>query len=345
MRVISPAPRDAWLELVEASDQAQIFQTPGWLDCICAAGEYEDASRLYDLPGGRRFVLPMVRRRGRLESLPHGWGSGGLVGNCRVEADDVATVLDDLTGHRRALVRPNFHTATAWAGALPTAAPHVVHVIDLRDGYERLQAERFSNLTRRGLRQARKRADEAGLVVETGSSPELVGALYDLYRIWTADRAARRHVPRVVAEKLAERREPRAKFELVASRLGEGARIQVARVDGRPVAATFELIQGVNAVQWRNYSDRSIAGPLRAAELLYALAIEHACEAGCHFFELGESGGVESLMAYKERFGAVGFPFAEYQLRGRVRLPSAAPAPLPARVRPRFGPVASGTSS
>ena len=83
--VSTPAPREVWEETLASDPNALVSQTPAWIDCMLAFGGYEDASRLYELPGGRRLVLPMVRRRhlpGPLSpeaSLPPHWETGGIV--------------------------------------------------------------------------------------------------------------------------------------------------------------------------------------------------------------------------------------------------------------------------
>ena len=69
LRVTSPAPRDPWEAALARDPNALVSHTPAWIDCLCAFRGYEDASRLYELPGGRSLVLPMVRPgicRGRL---------------------------------------------------------------------------------------------------------------------------------------------------------------------------------------------------------------------------------------------------------------------------------------
>jgi len=63
-----------------------VCQTPQWTDAVCASGRHRDASRLYELSDGRRFVLPLVRLRrwpgpsAPEASFPPAWGIGGLVG-------------------------------------------------------------------------------------------------------------------------------------------------------------------------------------------------------------------------------------------------------------------------
>ena len=54
--VCSPVPREVWRE-VQAADPASLPEhRPEWVDAICAAGQFSDASRLYSFPDGRRFV-------------------------------------------------------------------------------------------------------------------------------------------------------------------------------------------------------------------------------------------------------------------------------------------------
>jgi hypothetical protein len=51
---------------------------------------------------------------------------------------------------------------------------------------------------------------------------------------------------------------------------------------------------------------------------LHRLAIEDACQAGCHVYHMGESGESASLAQFKGRFGAQPQRYAEYRLE---RLP------------------------
>ncbi len=85
LKVVSPAPRLEWLDVLEADADALVTQTPEWLDSMCASGPYEDASRLYYTTSGHRLVLPMVRVRHLPKpvaieaSFPASWGMGGLL--------------------------------------------------------------------------------------------------------------------------------------------------------------------------------------------------------------------------------------------------------------------------
>ena len=63
------------------------------------------------------------------------------------------------------------------------------------------------------------------------------------------------------------------------------------------------LSSGAYAHYWRATSDQALAGPRYANYLLLARVLEHVAEHGCEYVERGESGGVRSLIEFKERFG------------------------------------------
>src|SRR2546429_2380033 len=95
--VISPAPRDAWSEVLRADPYALETQSPAWTDAMCDGGAYEDVSRCYDV-GGRVTVLPMLRRRvagvgARDAAHPPPCGTGGLLSPGGAAAPDNATVV------------------------------------------------------------------------------------------------------------------------------------------------------------------------------------------------------------------------------------------------------------
>lgn len=324
LQVTSPAPREVWQDALKSDADALVSQTPAWLDCICAMGGYEDASRLYETPGGRQLVLPMVRRRGlpaaltTEASLPHGWGMGGLVASGTIHAEEVAAVLEDLAGRSvlRTCIRPNPLAGETWAAARPPGAiaiPRLAHVLDLNGGFERVWTKRFRSTTRRNVRKA----EQAGLVVECDTSGKLVPVFYGLLQR-SFDRWARQqHEPHPLARWRGRRRDPLHKFELIAQALGDACRIWVAWLNGQPAAAIL-VLQADNAHYTRGAMNKDLAGPTRANYLLHRLAIEDACRAGCRYYHMGESGSSASLAYFKSRFGATAHPYAEYRLE---RLP------------------------
>ena len=71
---------------------------------------------------------------------------------------------------------------------------------------------------------------------------------------------------------------------------------------------------GNNANYTRGVMDRDLAAPTRANDLLHKLAIEEACQAGCRYYHMGETGNLESLAKFKSRFGAEEVCYNEFYL-------------------------------
>jgi hypothetical protein len=317
LHVTSPAPRVAWRHLVEADPDVLVTQTPAWLDCMSSAGGYVDASRLYETGDGRRFVLPLVRRGGHtgwpatLASLPPGWGFGGLVPGAAARPDEVAAVFADLAAipSLRVRVRPNPLHADMWAAGRPPSAVSIrrrAHVLELRGGFARVWAG-FSGPARTAVRRAKRME----VVVERDTSGRLLPIYHELFERSLERWADQQHEPRWLAHLRGRRRDPRHKLLAIAEGLGPRCRLWVAWVSGRPAAAILVLV-GANAHYTRGVMDEVLAGPVRANDLLHASAIEEACEEGCRYYHMGETGPSSSLARFKERFGAESYPYAEY---------------------------------
>jgi hypothetical protein len=320
LTVVSPAPREVWGDLIRSDPEALPYQSPAWLDAICEAGGYEDASRLYELPGGQQLILPMARRTGLPAifaweaSLPYGWGMGGLIARRPLEPPEIKQVFADLASRSvlRTSIRPNPRTGAMWATAQPAgivALPRVAHVLDLEGGFDVVWSKRFTKHTRKRIRKA----ERSGLVVECDSSGKLVPIFYDLFRRSVDRWAAQQHEPRALAHWRNERRDSQRKIETITRVLGEACRIWVAWWQGQPVAAIL-LLQGMNVNDTRSVMDKELATPVCANDLLLKLAIEEACRAGCRYYHLGESGASAGLHHFKSRFGAVPYAYAEYSL-------------------------------
>lgn len=315
-------PRGVWAELHRADAQALPTQTPEWLDCLVETGGYRDASRLYEMPDGRRALLPLVRRTYPtggstvLQSLPKSWGYGGLIAPDGVAPDLVSAVFDDLsaTAALRVHLRPNPLQAAAWAAAAAgrtglTVVPARTHILDLDGGFEHVWHSRFKAATRTAVR----RAERAGVTVDTDTTGRLVPVFYDLLRR-SFDRWARQqHEPVRLARFRGRHRDPAVKFATIAAHLGSRCRVSVAWFDGRPVAAILVLRCAANAHYTRGAMDESHSFPT-ANRLLHSVAIEDACRSGCRAYHMGESGGSTGLAQFKGYFGAQPYDYSEYWL-------------------------------
>lgn len=324
LRIISPAPREVWQAVLAQDRSALVSQSPEWLDCICAAEAYADASRLYEFADGRQAVLPLVRRRNLPAALaveaspPYGWGFGGLLSTAPLEVEAVAAIFADLA-RQPALhigLRPNPLHAAAWRSAAPPAAmalARCAHVLDLTGGFEQVWAQRFSSDTRRKIRKA----EQAGLRVERDTDGRLLPVFYELF-LESLDRwAEQQHEPKRLARWRGRQRDPLSKFRLMRDQLGEAFRLWVAWSGEQPAAAIL-VLQGANAHYTRGAMNKVLAGATYANYLLHRLAIEEACRAGSRSYHMGETGASKPLAQFKGHFGATPYTYAEYRLE---RLP------------------------
>lgn len=319
--VLSPVPQGEWHAVLAGDADALPEHIPEWVGAMVDTGRYRDVSRLYDFGGGRRFVLPLVRRTGPsgfggwYASFPPGWGIGGLVGD-GVDAEVVAAVVDDLRGldAARVVVRPDPVRATSWSAANhgATVVARRAHAIDLSGGMESVHAG-LSKSTRRGIR----RAEQSGVKIQRGGG-DLLPVYQRLRRQAVTQWARRQHEPLPLSRWRDAHSEPAAKPRGLAARLGgDSFRCYVAMLDDVPVAASIVLF-GNTAHDTRGVMDRALAGPVHANDLLQWTTITDACEAGCATYHLGESGQSSSLARFKERFGARPFDYPELHIE---RLP------------------------
>jgi Acetyltransferase (GNAT) domain len=326
LEAVGGAARQIWhAALAAEGGAALISQTPRWLECVCASGRYEDATRAYRAVDGRALILPLARVR-RLPaaaameaSMPFGWSTGGLVCSAHVSVDDVSAIVRDLCARRalRVVVRPGAAAKGVWAAAVRgdvVRTRHMEQTVDLARGFNAVWTSRFSRKVRSWYRKAERR-----LTVEWDDTGRLVPVFDALYRRSVARWAQQQHEPLALARWRAERRDPRHKFEAVAERLGPACRIGVAWRDGEPAAAIIVLAHGQHETYWRGAMDRDVAAGTGANELLHGMAIEHACLSHRRFYHMGESAPNSSLARFKQGFGAeeahaVGYRFERVPL-------------------------------
>jgi hypothetical protein len=329
VRVVSPAPRDVWRAALAADPLAVATQTPEWLDCLCWATGRRDASRLYELPDGRRLVLPLVAKTVAgvtvsEESFPYGWGYGGaVVAGGGLSAAEARTVLADLAGRpgvRRGVV-PLSLAGGPWSeAARPDAlrVPYRALVVDLSPGYEHLWEKVFKRQVRNSVRKA-KRFD-LDVRRERGDDPDGVGvrAFADLYGQSVEKWAEQRGQPLWLARRVAAYTDRPGQVAAVAAALGEQCVVWSAHHRGRPVAVNVVLQHGRHALGWLTAMDNALARETLATYVLHARSFEAAASEGVHWFHMGESHEDSSQERYKGYFGARP---VEYEALRLERLP------------------------
>ena len=337
MTVTSPAPRDEWNRLLAADPQAVATQTPEWLDCVCGrtgretkrSGEHAgrgarpwdtvDASRLYELPDGRRAVLPLVARtvagvRVAEESYPYGWGYGGLLAEGGVTADDCRVVLADLA--RRPVIRtgvvPTSLSGEAWAEAAPDGAirvPYTAQVVDLSPGYDHLWEKVFKRQVRNSVRKAERFSLDVRR--ERGDDPAGVGvrAFAELYGQQVDRWAAQRGQPLWLARRVAAAQDRPGQVAAVAAAMGERCVVWSAFHEGRPVAVNVVLQHGQHALGWLSAMDDALSRETLATYVLHTRSFADAAAEGVHRFHMGESDPGSAPERYKAHFGAASHPY------------------------------------
>jgi hypothetical protein len=155
------------------------------------------------------------------------------------------------------------------------------------------------------------------LDVEFDTTGRLLPIFYDLFEKSLVRWAGQQNEPLWLARWRGRRRDSLHKFQTIAKMLGTACKVWVAWYQGQPAAASI-VLQHHNVNDSRGVIDKELSPLTGANELLQKLTIEDACNAGCRYYHLGESGGSESLAYFKGRFGAIGYPYAEYHLE---RLP------------------------
>ncbi|WP_345602684.1 GNAT family N-acetyltransferase [Pseudonocardia adelaidensis] len=317
----TPVARDMWHQLLGADRDALPSQGPEWIECLCADAGYRDASRVYQMPDGRQAILPLVRRTGvpsalaALQSMPKSWGFGGLIAPHGLTDDLASAVLDDLSEPLmcRVRLRPNPLHASIWSRAVADhrwvrAAACQAHVLDLAGGFDAVWRQRF----RSGTRTKVRRAERLGVVVRTDTSGELVEVFHALLARSFDRWAEQQHEPRWLARRRGGRRDPVEKFRALADKLGPQCRISVAWYRGHPAAAILVLRNAHVAHYTRGAMDKALAAQSYANYLLHKIAIEEACDSGCHVYQMGESGTSPGLSRFKGHFGAECHQYAEY---------------------------------
>lgn len=319
VRIVSPAPRDVWTDVLDSDPLAVPTQTPAWTDLTCRALGALDASRLYEYPDGRLLVLPSVaRRRAGLrvteESLPYGFGYGGLLvpGGTPTE-QDMRMVLTDLA--RRPAVRsglaanPLLHDA--WSAVMPPGvvrAEYLSYVVDLEGGFD-AALSRYRLETRRNVKKAGKQSLDVRVVRDA----TLVDVFADL-NAQSVDRwAHQRGQPLWMAHMVERHRDRTGLLRLATAAADLDCVGWTAHQDGVPVAAYVALFDRRSAWFWMSAMDKTLANRTRAGALLQSLAIEHACAAGIRWFHLGESDPGSGVARFKEGFGAVALPHASFR--------------------------------
>ncbi|HKS53435.1 MAG TPA: GNAT family N-acetyltransferase [Pseudonocardiaceae bacterium] len=324
--------RSAWDDLVARDESIALSKTPEWIDCICSATRFSDATLLFRGDDGRRLILPRLRKAGtpsflgQFESPPQGWGlgadaSGVLTEGGPASPSQITALIEHLQRHPglRTRIMVCDDDAEAWASVAPSglySTTRTAQVLDLRGGFSTVWSQRFTSKVRSNARKAERR----GVVVESDNTGRLVDVFDALYRSSVDRWAQQRGQPLSLMRWRALRREPQSKFATVAQRMGKRCTVSIAWRDGEPLAGIVILTRGPRATYWRGAMDKERARGTGANELLHRCAIEVACAEGRRSYDFGIY-QTEELKKFKSTFGAHEVPVHVYFFE---KLPTAA---------------------
>lgn len=312
-----------WQTVCDTDPTSLPEQSPAWITAVCASGSFEDASRSYVAEDGRRFVLPLVRRRGprgvggQLWSMPEAWGIGGLVGT-GLDRYVVDEVVDDLRSLRvaRASIRIDPLDEPHWGHLAEDPRvlriPRRAHVLAVHDDEDRQLAE-----LGRTCRNRLHRSTRNGVTVEVVPGPAAIAQHRALFECSLRRWSGRTGEPEWLAARRAQWRDPVERLYAMAAHLGDRFAVVVGRVDGVPAASAVVLL-GPTTRYTRGATDAAVAGTTGVTVAVQWAAIGLARRFGSTTYNMGESGDAVGLSRFKESLGAVAVPYAEYRIE---RLP------------------------
>jgi hypothetical protein len=312
-----------WEEIAGSDPAAVAEQFPAWMTAITSSSSLVDRSRLYRFDDGRRFVLPLVARRGvptpavSLWSYPNAWGIGGPVGT-DLDADVVDRIVDDLhtLGAARVSIRVEAGSDSHWehlaSDERVTVLPRTTHVAEFGTDPETYFAQ-LPGETRRKVR----RAERCNTQIRVGRGGALLDDHYRLFERSIERWATKQHEPVWLATWRGRRRDPLEKLQAIGQHLGDRFCVVVGDVDGVPAASAIVLL-GPTVRYTRGALDTAIAGSSGVNDAVQWRSIELAMQYGARRYNMGESGSSVGISAFKERFGAVAASSGEYRIE---RLP------------------------
>ncbi|WP_434615228.1 GNAT family N-acetyltransferase [Tabrizicola sp. M-4] len=295
-------------------------QSSIWAKLVCEAGGFRNRSIHFRFTDGAEAVLPVFSGSPLLGPLtisrspPAAWGFGGPISSRPLGPGHIRLILD----HCAALpgagiqIRPNPRAADVWTQAAQGSGwdrlHRTAHILDLSGGFDTVWNERFAPRSR----SAARKAERAGITIDSGSHDDLAVEFDGLFRLSIARWARKQNESARLAAFRAHLRDPRRKFLHMARQSGGIVRISIARRAGRPIAGIV-VLYGRNAHYTRGAMDEQEVGNSGANHLLHRIAIAEACDRSCRFYHMGETGASTSLANFKEGFGAAPVPYAEYR--------------------------------
>jgi CelD/BcsL family acetyltransferase involved in cellulose biosynthesis len=323
-----------WRGVLERSNQATFFHTPGWYQAHAEVSGYRPHAAIVRFEDGAEAILPMATRpafRGLLTLAEAGieCGYGGLVATRSLgEAELKAAYRLVRARYANLHVMGNPHAALESAmagGEASLVTTQLVPVLDADAQLKRMNPKRAARV---------KKAAKIGfeLTVIPRPTREDVTRFYGMYAAHASYWQHRKWV------------RDEAYFQALLQHAGSDLVLFLVHLDGELAGFRLLGIQGGVAVGLHLATspkhERLDAGPFMIAETL-----NWCRENGCTVFDFLPSGPLEGVKAYKASYGAEAVPFLSASTRsvwGHCLSAVRALGPGAAVAEPATAPAAQG---
>ena len=294
-----------WSRLVAEDEAATFFHTPEWSDLLTTALSGFERSHVAARGGERLIALMPVLGRSRfrtttLESMAFGTFGGPVLG-AAASADTARLLLAEFAGAAASL-RVGFAQVVDRSGRIRESdlpdfrrIDDTVQVLSLSASYEELERG-FKPSARNKIRKAMK----AGVTIRRAETETDFLAYHTVLEECSREWAIR----------------PRPGQEFFSALSGLDANIVqmwLAVHDGKVLAGDLNFALHGTVMNWGNVSTDA-AKSLAPNNLLHANTIQQAVHDGHHIYDLGSSGGIEGVRAFKASFGTTDVPVQRFVL-------------------------------
>ena len=330
VREVTPRASE-WRTFVEAHPDATVFHTTEWARAVETAFGYEPRGALVtDRSGEIRAAVPgFVVADGIGHSILNPFCEYGFPLTDGDTAD--AAVLSALRDGKTHVVKDAGWSGvsgynTAGYGGVATGSSIR---LSLDQPFDVLRESTFENDVRRCVRTARDHNVSA-----------IEGTVAEFYPLYLE-----------TMRRLGSPQFPERFFDVLADALGESVAVMLAERKGEPIAGVFLFEWGKTTTVWTPASKRA-HWEHRPNHLLYAGAIERACNVGRSVVDFGRSRRGSSVHGFKAQFGGFDHPLVSFvtpphrakraSLDGYGRLSAVTPRLAPLITHPAVGPKLKG---
>ena len=292
-----------WSRLVTEDEAATFFHTPEWSDVLTSTLPGFQPAHIAAFDGKRLVALMPVLGRARLrattlESMAFGTFGGPVLG-AGASADAGASLLAEFaaaaSSPRVGVAQVVDRSGRIGESDLPLfrRIDGTVQVVFLDARYDELE-KRFRPSARNKVRKAIK----AGVTIRRAESE--------------TDFLAYHAVLEECSREWAIRPRPGPEFFSALSALDRDmVQMWLAVHDGDVLAGDLNFVLHGTVMNWGNVSTDA-AKSLAPNNLLHANAIEQGVRDGHHTYDLGSSGGIEGVRAFKSSFGTADVPVRRF---------------------------------